>query len=248
VARRCPAGLGLNRAAGRHRAWRASLDGRGGWIVACLCIIGWWYALLPKTLWYRSGIRKFFRYLGASLVRGRFSPVRTLLAGLALVGTSLAWQAGGDTWAAVLSAWVGMAVGGVTVWLVRIVGSVALGQEAMGFGEVTLMGMIGAFLGWQAALIVFFLAPFTGVVVAVSQWVLTRRHDIAYGPFLCLAAALLIVGWADIWPRWGLPVYSLGGLVPTMLLISLALLGGLLWGIQRCKRLLGIRREAGPGH
>ena len=83
-----------------------------------------------------------------------------------------------------------MAVGGVAVWLVRIVGSLALGQEAMGFGDVTLMGMIGAFLGWQPALLVFFLAPFTGVLIAVSQWLLTGRKDIAYGPFLCLAALL----------------------------------------------------------
>ncbi len=216
-------------------AWQPSLDGRGGVAVAGLCILGWWYAVIPKTLWYRGGTRKFFLYLGASLLRGRFSPGRTLLAVGALTVTLLVWHHGGDRWQAVLSAWVGLAVGGMTVWLVRIVAGAALGQEAMGFGDVTLMGMIGAFLGWQPALLVFFLAPFAGVLIAVTQWLLTGRKDIAYGPFLCLAAVLLLVGWAEVWQSWGLPVFSLGALVPSLLLCSLLLLGGLLWGIQRVK-------------
>ena len=67
-------------------AWRPELDGRFGWGLAVLCILGGWYALLPKTLWYRGGLAKFCRYLWASLVRGRFSPGRTSLAILSLVG------------------------------------------------------------------------------------------------------------------------------------------------------------------
>ena len=39
----------------------------------------------------------------------------------------------------------------------RLIGTFALRREAMGFGDVTLMMMIGTFLGWQACLILFFL-------------------------------------------------------------------------------------------
>jgi prepilin signal peptidase PulO-like enzyme (type II secretory pathway) len=217
--------------------WRPEWDGRLGWTMSNACILGWWYALLPKTLWYRSGVRKFVRYLWASLVRRRFSPRLTAVAIAAAGGTAIAWRHGGAVWQSVLSAWVGMAVGGVIVWLVRIVASWALRQEAMGFGDVTLMAMIGAFLGWQPALLVFFLAPFTGVVVAVSQWVVTRKHDLAFGPYLGLAALLVVVTWASAWRRWGYPVFSLGSLVLAALMVSLLLLAAILWAIQRVKRI-----------
>ena len=69
----------------------------------------------------------------------------------------------------------------------------------MGFGDVTLMAMIGAFLGWQACLIVFFLAPLAGLVLGLVQLILRRGKHIPYGPFLCLAALATIVGWATIW-------------------------------------------------
>ena len=91
-------------------------------------------------------------------------------------------------WQGLLTALVGMAAGGGLIWLVRIIGSAALGREAMGFGDVTLMAMIGAFLGWQTCLIVFFLAPLAGIVLGIVQLILRRGSEIPYGPFLCLGA------------------------------------------------------------
>ena len=43
----------------------------------------------------------------------------------------------------------------------------------MGLGDVTLMGMIGAFMGWQAAVLTFFLAPFIGL--AQAAWKLFKK-------------------------------------------------------------------------
>ena len=54
-------------------------------------------------------------------------------------------------------------------WSVRFLGTLAFRREAMGFGDVTLMAMIGAFLGWQAAVLTFFLAPFFGLAHALWQ-------------------------------------------------------------------------------
>ncbi len=68
--------------------------------------------------------------------------------------------------------------------------------ESMGGGDVKLLAMIGAFLGWQKALLVFFIAPFFGIVVGVTYLLTKKDHTIPYGPFLSLAALVLIF-WAD---------------------------------------------------
>jgi leader peptidase (prepilin peptidase)/N-methyltransferase len=68
--------------------------------------------------------------------------------------------------------------------------------ESMGGGDVKLLAMIGAFLGWQQALLTFFLAPFFGLVIGIFNLLLKKDHTIPYGPFLSLAA-LFALFWAD---------------------------------------------------
>ena len=168
------------------------------------------------------------------------------------MAVTLRWWIGGPGWQGLLTALVGLVVAGTLVWTVRIVASLALQQEAMGFGDVTLMGMIGTFIGWQPAILAFFLAPFAGAIIALCQWLLTGRKDIAYGPFLCLSSLLVIVFWAAIWSGWGLPVFSLGVFLPCVLAACLALLGLLLLLLQSLKaawlvrpRLSTVRRCTG---
>jgi hypothetical protein len=135
-----------------------------------------------------------------------------------------------------------MAAGGGLVWCVRIVAGFALGREAMGFGDVTLMAMIGAFLGWQVCPVIFFMSPFVGLPLLLIYWVLLRQREISFGPFLCLATLALMVFWQPIWYRVE-PVYlsgfppliSPGWLVPALLVCCLALLAVILgaWQIVR---------------
>jgi prepilin signal peptidase PulO-like enzyme (type II secretory pathway) len=132
-------------------------------------------------------------------------------------------------WDAYFGAVMGLGFGGAMVWLVRIVGGYAMDQEAMGFGDVTLMAMIGAFLGWQAALLTFALAPFAAMLIAVAQLILTRRNDIAFGPYLCLSALFLLLFWNPAWDKvrfsifgWGITLFYalLGGLVAFGLMLA----------------------------
>jgi leader peptidase (prepilin peptidase)/N-methyltransferase len=68
--------------------------------------------------------------------------------------------------------------------------------ESMGGGDVKLLAMIGAFMGWQMAVLTFFLAPFMGIIVGIINLATKKDHTIPYGPFLSLAA-LVSLFWAD---------------------------------------------------
>ncbi len=78
---------------------------------------------------------------------------------------------------------MGLLVGsGVLLWI-ALLAEKALGKEAMGFGDVTLMGAIGAFCGWQGALFAIFGGAIVGTVwVALAtlwQKVSGRKAPIA---------------------------------------------------------------------
>jgi len=124
---------------------------------------------------------------------------RTLLlvAGLPLL--MLAAWTGGMRFAAVESSLIGLAVSAGLVWLTRAGASLALGREAMGMGDVTLMAMVGVWLGWQPAVLTFFLATFIGLGHGLFQLLRHRENELPYGPSLCLAAAIVTVAWQPIW-------------------------------------------------
>lgn len=68
--------------------------------------------------------------------------------------------------------------------------------SSMGGGDVKLLAMIGAFLGWQKAIFTFFVAPFFGAIVGIINLMIKKDHTLPYGPFLSLAAFISIF-WTD---------------------------------------------------
>jgi leader peptidase (prepilin peptidase)/N-methyltransferase len=91
-----------------------------------------------------------------------------------------------------------MGIGGAVlgVWLfdlIMIVGSLLLGQAAMGGGDAKLAAMIGAWLGWKYLLVAAFLACALGAFVgggAIAVGLLSRRQPMPFGPFLALGGIL----------------------------------------------------------
>lgn len=69
-------------------------------------------------------------------------------------------------------------------------------KESMGLGDVDFMGMVGAFLGWQTVLFVFFLAPFIAVIYSLSALIFKKSHLIPYLPYLSLAT-VIVVFWGN---------------------------------------------------
>ncbi len=215
-------------------SWPRSLNGVTGLNLALAGVWAWCFAILHKSWILRRGMRKALQYLVASIVRhGRWILPLTLGISLSTVVIA-AWSfsgggAGALRWQSLFSAIAGMCFGGGLIWAVRIIAGHALQVEAMGFGDVTLMAMIGAFLGWQAAFLIFFLAPFTALLIAVAQRTLTGDSRIAFGPYLCFSTLIVLVAWDGVWSHWAQPMFAFGWLIPGMLACCLVLMGVLLW-------------------
>lgn len=126
---------------------------------------------------------------------------RPLVAFVGAVVVVTAWLVGGDHWRALVSSLGGLAVSAGMVWLTRAGASRALGREAMGLGDVTLMAMVGAWLGWQPCVLACFLAVFIGLAHGVVQLLLHSETELPFGPSLCLGAAVVVVGWRPLWGR-----------------------------------------------
>lgn len=69
--------------------------------------------------------------------------------------------------ASLVSSVCGLAVGSGILYWMRLGGEIAFGREAMGEGDVILVGMIGAFCGWQGALFAVFGGSLIGAAVMV---------------------------------------------------------------------------------
>lgn len=220
-------------------SWPPLLDGYAGLMLGVLGIWAWCLAILHKTWTLRHGFVAALRYLVASVLRRRTWPLPLALGiSLSLV-IVVTWLAAADPvsprWQSLLTAVAGICFGGGLIWAVRVVGGHALGVEAMGFGDVTLMAMIGAFLGWQTALLIFFVAPLAALGIAAAQRIFSGDQHIAFGPYLCLAAVIVLCTWNGLWNQWARPMFSLGWFIPAVLACCLLLMGGMLgfWRIVR---------------
>ena len=209
-------------------AWPQAWNGPLGLVAGLLLVLGWWLAISPKIVWFRGGIKKFVRYVAASFRRYALTPFYLGLLAFLLLFVTAAWYWGSEeSWQAVLSGLLGMAFAGLLIWLVRVFAGWALGQEAMGFGDVTLMCMIGVYLGWQPIMVIFFLAPFIACAFALLNWFLTGDAYLAYGPYLCLGSLAVMIFWAPLWQKYG-PLLELGPWLPAVFLALPVVLGGML--------------------
>jgi len=115
---------------------------------------------------------------------------------LALALPAIHWNAlhltGWDRLNAVLDSALGAVAGGGLIWGMGVFGKVVFKKAAMGWGDVKLLAMVGAILGWKAALMVFFIAPVFGAVFGIAMMAVRGGRYVRYGPFLAAAAVLVI--------------------------------------------------------
>ena len=87
----------------------------------------------------------------------------------------------------------GYFIGCGIVWGIRIFGTLALGKEAMGLGDVHLMGAAGAVTGPLPVVLAFFIAPFFGLTWAGLNMFFKKIRQIPYGPFLSLGILFVMI-------------------------------------------------------
>jgi len=87
----------------------------------------------------------------------------------------------------------GYFVGCGLVWLTRVAGTIGFGREAMGLGDVHLMGAAGAIVGAGCITAAFFAAPFFGLAWAGFHLFFKKTREIPYGPFLSLGVMVAII-------------------------------------------------------
>jgi leader peptidase (prepilin peptidase) / N-methyltransferase len=92
-----------------------------------------------------------------------------------------------------INALLGVVIGGGILWALALASPYFFGKEGMGGGDIKLLAMIGAFLGWKPALLTIMIGSLTGSVIGISLIALRfmkRDEYIPFGPFLVLGALL----------------------------------------------------------
>jgi len=186
-------------------------------------------AVLFLLVWLKFDLREGPRWLGlVAATDWRLAPVYWLAVGGLVLGTFVDFEhliipdrvtLGGILAGLLLSAlvpalhgaagWreslfqsaVGAAVGWGALWGVGAAGRLIFHKPAMGFGDVKLLGAIGAFLGWRAVVFTIVISSLAGAIVGLTLVVLRGRQfhsRIPYGPYLALASVLWIL-WGEAW-------------------------------------------------
>ncbi|MBM3265236.1 MAG: prepilin peptidase, partial [candidate division Zixibacteria bacterium] len=127
-------------------------------------------------------------------------PGTVLGVGLSLFRSDFIW----------LDSLTGIPVGAGLLLVVRFLGSLLFRKEAMGLGDVKLMAVIGAFAGWQAAILSIFLGSIVGTLYSIPLLIKEARtgrrttHVISFGPFLAIGGLIAALAqdriWTFLWP------------------------------------------------
>ena len=144
--------------------------------------------------------RRYRRAIYATMIIGLL--LGAAWAAAVLIFAPSAPQAFEQAYSGLLRAVVGALLGGAPMWWIRAVYFVVRRREGMGLGDVKLMALIGAFLGWQGALSVLLFGSIIGAAVSI---VVILRHRtgsqtaLPFGTCLGLTALLVLLFSTPFW-------------------------------------------------
>jgi len=109
-----------------------------------------------------------------------------------IVGFVLSFFIPGHTW---LNSLLGILLGGGSLLLVAYSYQKLTGKDGMGGGDIKLLAMMGAFLGWKAVPFIIFASSLAGSLIGISIMLLQKKDSklaIPFGPYLAFGAVLYI--------------------------------------------------------
>lgn len=131
-----------------------------------------------------------------------FVTVGGMILGVAMNGMSTSIT--GDLYW-ILNSLSGLGLGFGLFWLIRFIGGKVFGREAMGLGDVFLMGAVGAMTGWVGVLATLMISSISGSIVGLALIGLRKSRigkfiEIPFGPYICLGCFVFIF--------WGGPIVT----------------------------------------
>ncbi len=170
----------------------------------CRCVIPWHYpavevlmGLLSLTFFIQYGLSLLYAaaLVFASLLvtisfidlYHKIIPDVFSLPGIAL-GLAASFLPGAVSW---LDSLIGIVVGGGVLYLIAFIYELITKREGMGGGDIKLLAMIGAWMGWKPLPFVVLVSSFTGAIIGFAFILISRkgyRAKIPFGPFLSFGA------------------------------------------------------------
>jgi len=136
--------------------------------------------------------------LGGTVVGLAFAPFVPLEHYFAAMFIPYSW---GERWQSLGESAFAAAVGSGSIWLVGWLYMKIRHREGLGFGDVKMIAMIGAFVGLRLSLMTLILASIAGSVLGLAYIKLTRKdaatYELPFGSFLG-ATALIVALWSDV--------------------------------------------------
>ena len=108
---------------------------------------------------------------------------------------------------------LGMLVGGGIFLLITLIGGLIAGKEAMGFGDVKLMGAMGLFFGFRSMIVISILSFLIGAILSIillATKIKKSNEYIPFGPFIVIAAIVTIFIPFDLIVSILLEIFTLG--------------------------------------
>ena len=167
--------------------------------ITALIFIDAEHMILPNVITYPGIVFALIARIAIPLLSGQphFDDLPMLMNGL---------LSGMPVWAAsLIGAFIGALVGGGSLWLMGWTWEKLRGIEAMGLGDVKMMFMVGAYLGWRLTILNIFLGVLSGSLIGMALMARQGKRDmqmlLPFGVFLGIGAivALLIGSYMVEW-------------------------------------------------